>query len=67
MDADKLVQMANQIGQFFESQPDHAQALQGIASHIAKFWAPPMRQRLAAHLSAGGEGLRPIVIEALTR
>ncbi len=59
--------MANQIGQFFQGQPDHAEALDGIAGHIHKFWAPRMRSALAQHMASAGEadGLLPIVREAL--
>lgn len=67
MDIHNLVHMANRIGEFFDAMPDRPEALQGIASHLRKFWAPRMRQQLAAHLDEhGGEGLQPIVLEALT-
>jgi len=67
MDADNLVKMANQIGDFFASFPDRAEALDGIASHIRKFWAPRMREQLLAHVDAAGAaaGLSPIVSEAV--
>jgi formate dehydrogenase subunit delta len=65
MDIDNLVHMANRIGQFFQAMPDHAEALDGIATHIKKFWEPRMRHRLADHLASGGEGLLPIVQESL--
>ena len=67
MNADHLIRMANQIGTFFESQPDRAEALEGIASHIKKFWEPRMRRDLLALLDEGGEGVKPIVREALGR
>lgn len=66
MDADNLVRMANRIGQFFEAMPDRAEALDGIANHLGKFWEPRMRHALAAHLAQhDGAGLLPIVREAL--
>jgi formate dehydrogenase subunit delta len=65
MNVDHLVCMANQIGQFFEAQPDRPQALADLANHIARFWAPSMRRQLALHLAQGGAGLMPIVQEAL--
>ena len=66
MDIDNLVHMANRIGQFFQAMPDHAEALEGIATHIRKFWEPRMRHRLAEHLDTrAGLGLLPIVGEAL--
>ena len=38
-----LIRMANQIGHFFESMPDHDAALRGIAKHLRNFWDPRMR------------------------
>ncbi len=66
MSHDRLVKMANQIGTFFEAMPDRAEALDGIATHVQKFWAPRMRAQLQAHyLEGGGADLKPIVVEAL--
>jgi formate dehydrogenase subunit delta len=66
MDIANLVHMANRIGQFFEAMPDHAEALDGIATHIRKFWEPRMRHRLAQSLAtAESTALLPIVREAL--
>jgi formate dehydrogenase subunit delta len=62
---DRLVYMANQIGKFFESQ-GHDKAVPGVAEHIRKFWDPRMRKSIFAHLDAGGAGLAPNVLEALT-
>jgi formate dehydrogenase subunit delta len=62
---DRLVYMANQIGKFFESQ-GHDKAVPGIAEHIRKFWDPRMRKMIFAHLDAGGTGLMPNTLEALT-
>ena len=62
---DKLIYMANQIGTFFRSQ-GHDKAVPGIAEHIRKFWDPRMRKQIFAHLDAGGAGLDPYVLEALT-
>ena len=66
MDIDNLVRMANRIGDFFEPMPDRAEALQGIATHLKKFWEPRMRREILRHLdAAGGDGLTPIVIESI--
>jgi len=63
---DTLVRMANQIGKFFGSQntPDRAA---GIVEHLHKFWDPRMRAGIIAHVEHGGEGLDPIVLEAVKR
>jgi formate dehydrogenase subunit delta len=44
MEASSLIKMANQIGTFFESMPNHQQALEDIATHLKRFWAPKMRK-----------------------
>ena len=61
----QLIRMANSIGDFFAAMPDAVEARKGIATHIHKFWDPRMRRGIYAHLEAGGEGLRPIVLQAL--
>jgi len=64
---ENLVHMANNIGQFFSAMPEHEEAVDGIATHLRKFWEPRMRRGLLAHLDAGGEGLAPLVREAVER
>ena len=64
MPPEKLVMMANQIGQFFATQPGgHAAA--DIADHLRRFWDPRMRKQIVEHWRSGGEGLDPTVAEAV--
>jgi formate dehydrogenase subunit delta len=66
MDADNLIHMANRIGEFFQAMPDRAEAVDGVATHIRKFWEPRMRQALFAAVDAGAaQSLLPVVREAL--
>ncbi len=66
MDVQNLVRMANQIGQFFHSYPDHDEAVREVAAHLRRFWEPRMRHALVEHMSRGGDdGLLPLVSEAL--
>jgi formate dehydrogenase subunit delta len=66
MDIDNLIHMANRIGQFFEAFPDKAEARDGIAQHIAKFWEPRMREELLAHIDTGdANALLPLVRDAV--
>jgi formate dehydrogenase subunit delta len=66
MSTDKLIDMANRIGEFFAAMPDRDEALQGIASHIRQSWERRMRQELARHIDErAGAGLSAIVLEAL--
>lgn len=66
MNAAQLVRMANQIGQFHESATDRAAALEGIATHIRRFWDPRMRREFLEHVAQEPvPELRGIVREAV--
>jgi formate dehydrogenase subunit delta len=60
-----LVQMANDIGNFFRAQSNREDAIAGIANHIRSFWTRRMRQKLAEQLSHGDAGLDELPREAL--
>ena len=67
MDVNNLIRMANQIGEFFESMPDRAQALEDIASHIKRFWEPRMRRAILEGLDQKNtEEFSDIVRDAIT-
>lgn len=67
MKVDNLVTMANQIGTFFESYPDRAEASGEIAGHLRRFWAPRMRSQLLLHVDQQqGDGLSPLVLSSIT-
>jgi len=66
VDIRKLVKMANEIGAFFEADPDRTAAIEGIAGHLTRFWEPRMRRELLAHVQeTGGTDLKPVVLEAV--
>ena len=66
MDANNLINMANKIGTFFESMPDQKPALEDIAGHIKRFWAPPMRKAIIASIDNKQDAeMLAIVREAL--
>jgi len=64
--AEKMVHMANQIAQFFEPYP-HAEAVDGVADHLQKFWEPRMIGQIRDHVAAGAEGLNALVTEAVRK
>jgi formate dehydrogenase subunit delta len=66
MSADKITHMANQIALFMESKP-HAEGVSGFASHINDFWEPRMRRQFFEMIDRGGEGFRPLVLEAAAK
>ena len=49
---ERLVAMANDIGNYFRPQ-SREDAIAGIAGHIQRFWTPRMRQKLNAYLAQG--------------
>ncbi|MBL9077567.1 MAG: formate dehydrogenase subunit delta [Planctomycetes bacterium] len=65
MDGRKLVRMANDIAAFFAAEPERKVALDGIASHLRRFWEPRMRREILALLDQGGEGMSEHVRDAL--
>jgi formate dehydrogenase subunit delta len=67
MDKENLVKMANDIGNFFNAEPDRKAAVDGIADHLHKFWDPRMRRAILAHYREGGVGLSDVSREAVAR
>jgi formate dehydrogenase subunit delta len=66
MDIHHLVKLANNIGSFFEAEPDKTKGVQAVATHIKNFWEPRMRRQILAYLDEqNGEGLSAIVLSAL--
>jgi formate dehydrogenase subunit delta len=66
MDDKKLVKMANEIAAFFAVEPQRSAAVDGVASHLKRFWEPRMRRALLAMFDAGEQsGMHELVVEAL--
>jgi formate dehydrogenase subunit delta len=67
-DAQHLIQMANDIGNFFRANPVREDAVAGIANHIKSFWTRRMREKLLADLKLHGDGsLDELPLEAVRR
>lgn len=62
-----LVQMANDIGNFFRAQSRREDAIAGIANHITSFWTRRMRDKLVGEMQHGDIGLDELPREALKR
>ncbi|MCQ9617201.1 formate dehydrogenase subunit delta [Paenalcaligenes niemegkensis] len=71
MNIKSLIPMVNRIGQFFESQPNREEGVNGIANHIRLFWDPRMRRSLYEFLDQHPDGqssdgaLSEIVLDAV--
>ncbi len=53
IDTERLVTMANQIGDFFAPYPQ-ARRVEGVRNHLRNYWDPRMREALFAHIDATG-------------
>jgi formate dehydrogenase subunit delta len=66
MEIQRLIKLANNIGSFFEAEPDKMKGAQGVATHIKNFWEPRMRRQILDYVDAQeGEGLSDVVLTAL--
>ena len=63
IDMDRLITMANQIGDFFAPYPPE-RAREGLRNHLRTYWDPRMRSALLEHIDVGADGLDERVIEA---
>jgi formate dehydrogenase subunit delta len=62
---DKLVRMANQIGEFFATQPE-AIAAEGVAVHLKKFWTPKMIGEIVERAAQTDSGLNPTAARGIS-
>lgn len=62
-----LIKMANDIGNFFNSDPDKEAAVDGIFEHLRKFWDPRMRKGIIQYYREGGSELNELVKQAVKR
>lgn len=62
IDIERLIAMANQIGDFFSPYPS-TQKIEGIRNHLRHYWDPRMRQALLAYIDESGAAIQPAVIQ----
>lgn len=65
MRVERLVTMANDIGRFFDTDPDKVEAAKNVATHIRRFWDPRMRREIVDHYEQGGAGLDDVAKAAI--
>ena len=61
---DRLVRMANQIGDYFAAMPE-PEATAGAAAHLRMYWTPKMIRELIAFADQGHSGLNAIAARAV--
>jgi formate dehydrogenase subunit delta len=67
MQAERLVEMANQIADYFRAEPDRQEAITSAARHLRRFWDPRMRKQIIEHYEASGDGLNEIARAAVAQ
>jgi formate dehydrogenase subunit delta len=68
MSIEHLVRMANDIADYFHSEPDRGLAVAGVSNHMKKFWDPRMRRQILAHWrDQAGEGLSELALASVKR
>ena len=67
MKIERLIKMANDIGNFFNSETDKEIAADGIKNHILRSWDPRMRSAIIAYCQEDGSELSNLVKAAITK
>jgi len=67
MHIEKLIKMANDIADFFNSESDKEIAAEGVKKHIMRSWDPRMRRAIIKHFQDNGDGLSPLAIQAVKK
>ncbi len=67
MNVERLVLMANDIGNFFGGELRPEERVEGVRNHLAKFWDWRMRRQILAHAREGGADLSDHVREAVLK
>jgi formate dehydrogenase subunit delta len=66
MNIDLLIKMANEIGEFFASTGDQAEAAKAVANHLRRYWEPRMRAQIIKYCEErSGAGLSDIALGAV--
>jgi formate dehydrogenase subunit delta len=67
MKIERLIKMANDIGNFFNSEPDKEIAVEGVKNHLLRSWDPRMRKAIIAYCQEDGSELSSLVKIAISK
>jgi formate dehydrogenase subunit delta len=67
MKIERLIKMANDIGDFFNAESNKEIAAEGITKHILRSWDPRMRREIIAYCQQDGSALSDVVRTAISR
>ena len=67
MKIERLIKMANDIGDFFNAESNKDIAAEGITKHILRSWDPRMRRAIIDYCQQDGAGLSELARAAVSR
>ena len=67
MKIERLIKMANDIGDFFNADSNKEIAIEGIKKHLLRSWDPRMRREIIAYCQQDGTALSDLVRTAVSR
>ncbi|MGR9000069.1 MAG: formate dehydrogenase subunit delta [Gammaproteobacteria bacterium] len=67
MKIERLIKMANDIGDFFNAESNKEIAVEGVKKHILRSWDPRMRREIIAYCQQDGAALSDLVRTAVSR
>jgi formate dehydrogenase subunit delta len=67
MKIERLIKMANDIGDFFNAESNKEIAAEGVKKHIQRSWDPRMRREIIAYCQQDGTALSDLARTAVSR
>ena len=67
MKTERLIKMANDIGDFFNAESNKEIAAEGIAKHILRSWDPRMRRDIISYCQQDGSALSELARKAVSK
>jgi formate dehydrogenase subunit delta len=67
MKIERLIKMANDIGDFFNAESDKEVAAEGVKKHILRSWDPRMRRAIITYCQEDGAELSDLAKTAVSR
>jgi formate dehydrogenase subunit delta len=66
MKIERLIKMANDIGDFFNAESNREIAAEGVKKHILRSWDPRMRREIINYCKQDGSALSDLVRKAVS-